>query len=322
MPKKKLSPGVRKSVQKRHARKGNNKFWLFLGILLLLCLLLATYGRKMFLSWQASTWIPQTRLTVAVANKNPEIYSIDPETGKVLKAVIPANTQLIASFGYGNWLAGSLWALGIQEKRGGELLAKSVQKSFGIPVDAWIGEGGEVLFESNPFGFVSSYPIAVAAGRAKTNLTFYDRLSLLLKALPNEVEEVNLQSIGVLRKTTFPDGVEGYAVTPDKTKALSMFRDDGIFLEDQKLTIINSSSRAGLALLVGQISANLGLRVVDIQNEQSKVEVCEVRGNNLQLQSRGAKRLIQLFNCEAQSNGLDNSLEMQLILGEAFAKGF
>lgn len=322
MPKKSLTDKIRKKIQKRKVRTGKNNHWFLLGIILLIALLLATYGRKMFLSWQASTWIPQTRLTVVVANKNPEIYSIDSETGKVLKAVIPANTQLTASFGYGNWLAGSLWTFGIQEKRGGELLAKSVQKSFGIPVDAWIGEGGEVLFESNPFGFVSSYPIAVAAGRAKTNLTFYDRLSLLLKALPSEIEEVNLQAIGVLRKTTFSDGVEGYAVTPDKTKALSMFRDDGIFLEDQKLTIINSSSRAGLALLVGQISANLGLRVVDIQNKQSRVETCEVRGNNLQLQSRGAKRLIQLFNCETQSDELNNSLEIQLVLGEAFAKGF
>lgn len=322
MLRKNVARRSRGRVLDRTRRHKDKKSWLFVGALLLLAILLATFGRKFYVSWQKSTWIPETRLTVVVAGYDPVIYSLEPESGKVLKATIPANTELETSRGMGKWFAGSLWELGRQEGKGGELLQKAVQKTFGIPVDAWVGEGGENLFEYSPLGILSSYQAAIVSGRARTNLTFYDRLSLKSASnTPGNIEEVNLESLGVIKKSKLNDGTEGFAVVPEKTRALEVFRDDKVFVEGVKLEILNTSGKSGLALHVSQIVSNLGLRVINIETSTIDVDYCTIRATDTQSRTLGARRMRQIFACAVEISSPEEQ-EVKLLLGKNFAKDF
>src|SRR3990167_6129084 len=121
------------------------------------------------------------KLIFVVASDNPKVYSYNPQAEKLVVFEIPANTQIETSRGYGQWFAGSLWKLGEQEKLRGELLRESVQKSLGLPVDGWIEERGEALFAPRKLGVMSALFEALTTTRIKSNLTFFDRLHLLMK---------------------------------------------------------------------------------------------------------------------------------------------
>lgn len=319
----KRSASSRVSRSHHRVAKNRSKTVNLLFLFFAFCLLFSIFfGRKLYLAWKNSIWTGISRLTIVVATADPKIYSFDPSSGRSTMMTIPRNTQVEAAWSYGNWPAGSLWELGMHEGKGGDLLRQSLQKNLGIPVDAWIGEAGEKLFASQPLGFLSSLAQAVSSGRAKTNLTFFDRLRLVSSGLSGaKQKEIDLPSAGVLKKVSLSDGTEGFVVVREKAKVVLDLSDAEIFKEGRKVVIVNSSDKSGLALQVAQIVGGLGLRVIGTQTGEGSVD-CEVKGEHEQLKSLSARRLVQVFSCNLQEEKLDGPEDLRLMLGEDFARRF
>ncbi|TSC89415.1 MAG: Uncharacterized protein G01um10145_572 [Microgenomates group bacterium Gr01-1014_5] len=281
---------------------------------------------KLFNSWQNSQWITGTRLTIVVASDNPKVYSYNPQAEKLVVFEIPDNTQIETSRGYGQWFAGSLWKLGEQEKLRGELLRESVQKSLGLPIDGWIEERGEALFAPRKLGVMSALFEALTTTRIKSNLTFFDRLHLLMKVGIVGISarrEMDLTATGVLKKEKLGDGAAGFSVIPDKAKlAFEGLRDDLVFAEEKKVVIVNASKKSGLANDVGQIATVLGIRIIGAQTSSEKINECEVRGGKSELKSLSARRLIRIFDCNEVNVKAESPQDLELWLGENFAKKF
>lgn len=281
---------------------------------------------QVFSSWQGRLWKQERRFTVVVAGKDPTVFSFDPQTRTLSVVIIPSNTQIEAAGGYGFWLVGSLWELGQQEGLGGTLLVESLKKSFGIPIDGFVDPRGETLFSLRSLAFPLSVKEAVLSGRVSTNLTFFDRLNVLLG--PGSVGQADRNSIDlresrVLRQSVLSDGTQGFEVVSEQTEAsfARLFRDERVFTEGKTLSVVNTTGKAGLASEVARLARVLGVRVIKVGSSEAKVDACKIRGARQDLDSFSARRLVTLLGCPLEE-GIGELAQLELILGEGFARRF
>lgn len=305
-------------------RAGKSFFKRIFIALFLLIFIFAVW--KLFNSWKNSQWVLGTRITVVVASKSPAVYSYSPQTERLTVFELPEKTQLETVRGYGRWFVGSLWQLGKQEKLEGELLQQTIQKALGLPVDAWIEEKGGGLFALRKLGFASAFVEALTSTSIKSNLTFFDRLHLIMRVgtvgIGNR-RQIDLAAFGVIEEEELEDGTTGFVVIPEKAKlAFEIWRDDLVFAEEKKVVIVNTTERSGLAQDVTRIASVLGVRIIGAQTNKEKVNDCEVRGLNSQLKSLSAKRLVAVFGCEEIDTKVLAPQDLELWLGEGFSKRF
>lgn len=273
---------------------------------------------QLFGSWRNRIWREGTRITFVVSERDPIIYSLSPD-GKLLEFKLPGNTQIETAGGYGTFLAGSLWELDQQKGKDGELLRLSIQRTLGIPVDAWIG-GGEQLFSR---GYLSK----IAVFKESTNLTFFDRLALLINISgvnSADKKSLDLEESRILRKERFLDGVEGFIVVPEEAKLFfEALRDEEVVREGKTLTVVNTTSARGLARMVADVAGTLGVRVVATQTQgEGRDDICVIRGKKEDLGSLSARRLSQIFQCKRENGETRGATSLEIILGGDFVNTF
>lgn len=284
-------------------------------------------GWKVYGAWRDRTWTSGGRITVVVAAAHPRVYSFSPQDESIIYFDIPKDTQFEVAGNYGEWLAGSLWGLGEQEKKRGVILQDSVQTNLGIPVDAWVDSRGEDIFEARAIRAIPALFKALKTETLSTNLTFFDRLSLVWgigRVGQLSRRELDLKREGVLAKTVLSDGVPGYLVSPEKTTlVLDVLRDERVFLEAKTLKVTNASGSVGQAAQVSRIVSVLGLRVISVETDKSGYSgVCLVRGTTQNIKSLAASRLAQIFGCDFDENSPDGPVSLELIIGDAFSDRF
>lgn len=299
------------------------KYLFLIALLAILGLVLWRIGE----AWANRLWRDGSRITVVIANQPPIVFSYNPENVSIAQFVVPANTQLDVSGGYGSWLAGSLWDLGFQEKVGGQILARSLQKSFGVPINGWVGKGGDALFAERKLGLISAVSAVFRARGIRSNLTFFDKVNLLIAS--SRVSKlsrttIDLEKQGVIKTKTLADGTTGFVIISDKSVSkLDTLKDDKVLGEKKTLKITNSSSVSGLAWEVSRVSSILGLRVISTDTIKDKVlGVCTVRGKESELKSFAAQRLLDTFGCGSEVGNPSGPVNLELILGTKFSKEF
>lgn len=289
---------------------------------LLTCFLLVTFlllavgaAVKVYQSWQNKVWIEGARISVVVPLADPTVYSYDPQNQTVTSFSIPQTTEITLAGEYGNWPAGSAWQLGANENKVW-LLAASVQKSLGVPIDAWLAQGG--IFDNGPLSFLLA---------GKTNLTFFDRLRLV--AAVGRVgrlgrDQLDLVKLGVLKKTKLADGQDGYIVVTEKIEGvLDVLRDDRIFTEGKTLRIVNASGKSGLGAQGSRTATLLGLRVIGVDTgRQVFGGVCSLSAKQGKEGGLVYKRLMQVFGCEPSGQLPQGPADFEITIGEEFAKRY
>lgn len=312
----KLLKNLHSRRTKKERLKPGNILRLFLFALSVV--LLAGVLWRLYSSWINRIWLAPSRITVVVAQEDPIIYSYNPAAKSIFIVKIPKNTQIEASYGYGNWFTGSLFDLGEQEHLGGDLLAQSVQKEFGMPVDAWVDSRGEVLFTHNGYsGFFG-----------ETNLTLFDRLNLILAISgsdPSLYREIDLVTEGVIKEIKLTDGEMGFEVIPERAKVVfELLKDDAVLSERKTAVIVNLSEEPGLAVKVAQIVGTLGIRVIGVQtgNVARNSETCSIRAFGEDSESLSVQRVSRILDCEIQDQALSVPADIEIRLTDEFAKRF
>lgn len=313
-----------RSVRRRKTSQKKARFPLKPLVFLLLFIFAIFGSARILSSWKNRIWIPQTRFTVVVAKENPTIYSYNPQIDELLVIAIPKNTEIEAAWGYGRWPVGSLWELGFQEGLEGELLAFSLTKNFGLPIDGWISSTGGGLFEESPLG-INNWVQAFALGSAKTNLTFFDRLNLRAAGgvLSDRKEEIDLIQEKVLVKVRLADGLEGFDIAPEQAKVVfEKFKDERVFQEGKTLAVINTTGEKGLAAQAMRVANVLGVRTIKSENKGAEVESCLIKTSQANFESLAVQRLAQIFRCHKEKT--DGLLlgDIELVLGQRFAETF
>ena len=285
-----------------------------------LILLLAFLSWKLYLAWKNRIWDGSSQITIVEAGPNPKIYSFDPTSQELAILELPYSLEIEASYNLGSWFVGSLYELGLQKRMKGELLRSSLQKSLSIPIDAWVAsKSGDVFFQDK--GYAKIIPLDMA-----TNLNFIDRLNLLIKGSGPRItrKEINLITLGAVRKKDDSSQEEAYVLTSKRLEATLTrnFRDELVFSESKTISIINTTSRTGLAQEVSQVVGNLGVKVIETKQNSQPVEYCILKGSPKELASNSASRLERLFKCKKEASPLEGPANLELTLGEAFAQEF
>ena len=275
-----------------------------------------------YFSYKNDKWDGVSRFTVVVSTENPTIYSYNPDSNSLLVLSIPKNTQVSSWGGYGDLFVGSLWNLGKQEKKGGVILQKSIQKSLGVPVDAYIDKSGEEVFSEGAWGFVRALTLSFRTGALGTNLTFFDRVRLVMSvAGVGKTTRVSLdaEKMGIVKKTTLSDGVDAFLVSTSLNNgALSSFRDDLIFKEGKTVRVVNASGKSGLAGSVTRLVGVLGLRVLSVETAQVvNSDRCVVRGVEGSSGTRAVAKMVKLYGCKYQNSEVSGA-DLEIVIGNKF----
>lgn len=270
------------------------KFFLIIALL---------FAALLIFFWQTSLWDGKSKFALVVNKKDVvEVTLFNPKTKGVTTIVIPGATQVKVAGGLGSWKLSSVWQLGINEKRVGELLVKTVVKNFSFPVFAWRDQ-------------VSG----------ATNLRPGDRLKLTafrLTASRNNKSEINLSDYeNFLKEKTLLDGSRGYVVSgKPPSKLLAIFTDEGLAEKKLKAGIVLGTNAENINQEeISRVIEVMGIKVAAVVKEETPGDfICLVKAKEKSL----LQDLARIFSCQKDTSVQSDNFDLKLILGNKFVRNF
>lgn len=296
-------------------------------------------------SWK-NQWDKAYRFT-AVINSDPlYVISVNPVYHELVILKVPSDVYLNVPYGYGNYLAGNVFALGtLDSKRsGGYLLRKSIENTFAIVTEGYLAKktGKPEIRLNNKddirkikskffsfVGVITSFPEFIAYfSDLETNLSFMDKFNLWNAIRSTRLDNIiilDIDEASVFSKEKLPDGTFIKIIDPELFDAFISFKfqDQLVRSEKVSLEIINAAEKDRLASLFGRILNNLGANVVAKDtSEESKDFICLIRlSEKKKVKSHIVKRLKALYHCEIDSEISEKNIaDVEVILGKQFLK--
>lgn len=244
------------------------------------------------------------------------VTEMDPKLSEETTFIIPGDTQVDVSGNFGTFRIKNVWQLGLDEKRGGQLLAGTVTKNFFFPVFLWSDSDISAL----PDG---SFPgtLKFILSPKKTNIPMGDRLQVGLFALQMksiDKTEINLGTSKFLQKVNLNDGQPGYLINTSTLGRLTTYFADNDFADESlRVEIIDATETPGVGDKVGQIIQVLGGKVVSVEKKPVDPNIdCTITGTN----SKIVKKIANLFTCSILKE--KSVFDLEIRLGSKFAKRF
>lgn len=295
-------------------KKGIAKGFLFSFLLPLLII----FALFVFFTLSKESWNGHDKFSLVFRGQNDEvgITVLDPTTPEMTTMYIPGDTQVDIAASYGTLRIKNVWQLGINEKKGGSLLSKTIAKNFLFPVHLWADTDGINLSKASFSGLAKFVFLP-----SKTNITFGDRLaaSLFVLKLKNiEKNEIDLAKSQFLRKDTLNDGEKGYILSGSVSERLTVFFTDNDFADKNlRVALVDGSESYGSAQKVGEIIEVFGGKVVSVDKNQPTFDgVCIVKGEDVSL----LHKVADVFGCTVKKT--KTSFDLEIDLGNKFSKNF
>jgi hypothetical protein len=279
-------------------------------------------GLTLLLAWlvvnRSSNWDGTTRVSMVVPDEEDVMVLVfDPFTGSIARVSLPGDTELEAAGGMGVWRVGSLWELGQSEGLGGELLANTISKSLGLPVEHW-GSGEMVGFGKGKFAALKAL---FSVG--ESSLPLPDRVKLFAFAFGVDgggIYDVELKKTGYLQYTQISGGDEGYrARSRMPTSLRALFSVPEISEEAQKIMVVNQTGEWGYAKYVSGVVDGLGGRVLSISDTDEVDSDCEILYKK---ESVTLKVLAEVLGCSESSAPVQGSFDLEVVIGKRFLERF
>lgn len=310
-----MSPARRKKLERIKLGRNRRHFRIPLIVWPVVLLVLAILFVNIFVKF----WNGKDKLILAINSPNGDIVvsTFDPNLGEVTNITIPGSTQVNVSRQLGTWKLRSVWALGQNEKIAGKLLAETVTKNFKFPTAAW-ADSPAVAFGQQSLG-----PMFKAVfGPYKTNLRIGDRVKLALFSLgvknTNRVD-INLADTLILQKAKLIDGENGYLVESSQPdNIMVIFSDSRISSGNYTVNIKNASTNDSLPESVGAVLQVLGAKIASVVEDKTAPVDCEISGKD----ARFIRKVAEIYSCKASFKAPEGSFDMELRLGEKFAKRY
>jgi len=330
-PKKKIRAADQKEESRweREIKNGKvkRKFRLVKVWLLAFALLISLgLGFKAWLSFRHRVWDGKSRLNIALAGEKTYLLGLDPVDSEIILIEIPSETQIEVAFGLGSYPIDSVFELSRLEKKEGILLAQTLENNLAIPVKAWIDYQKEIDFHQ-PRNLFLQLIYSSLKGEAKTNLTNWDRLQLLYTIKNVSVfrsNSYNLSNLNLLEEVELPDKNKGLRIEPERIDAFiqSHFQERRLREENLTIEVINTTQFPGLAERGARLLNNLGVEVVGVNNQEEKINRCQLIGEEKLKNNYSAKFIRQIFDCQWKDSQEEGRADLILILGEDYRKKF
>ena len=276
------------------------------------------------------------------------LISISPADQVISVISINPQTYIEAVDGLGTYKVSSIYKLGELKgvgKKGGELLAESIQQAFGVPIEAYIyfdekGDGINYInsdsdwrkFRDKYFGVGATADavrmILAGSPSFKTNLNAGELFSLY-KSIQDmggaQLKIYDLASYEVLSSYKLPDKSKVLRIDPDRLDKIldGVFADKKILDEGLTVGVMNASRKAGVAGMASRIMSSMGTRVVSVGNvDEFLPEACMIKGTDKALSSYTVGRINEVFSCIETKvdsrNDLSGPYDVEFMVGEGY----
>ena len=257
-------------------------------------------------------------LVVNGKNGNVLVQNFDFANQEIVNITIPGETQLDVANQFGNYRAESVWKLGINEKKEGELLRLSIVKNFNLPVVSWADSRGEGFGSGGFLSLIKSVIIPY-----KSNLRFGDKLRLAFFSVgvrEGKRTDINLEETGFLKETRLLDGENGFLIGTGKlpVSLAGIFSEVVGRPEPYRVMIKDNTGKMKVAEKTGEVLEVMGIKVASLVKGPTVDEDCVVSGKDKHL----VQKVSLIFTCQTKAEYGDETFDLVLDLGSEFAKRY
>lgn len=276
---------------------------------------------------------PKARVTVVIASNPIGIVTIDTVENTVVILQIPEDIAIAGAYASGRYPISSLWKMGFLDPKDRGLFAESIEQSFGIPVDWYIGHTYEQLFENKNSVealrdlFSLRSIIEMSAGRRATNIPPLQLFGLRKKISTMRKSDIKVLDMGKTKSAfeeELPDGTTRFVLDPQRIDALikNIFVVDAVREEALSVGVINTTSVPELASSLARRLTNSGVFVVSVTSEEHALDVCELSGSKEALSTQTATFITALFDCETIVHDASQREDLVIRLGTQNGNGY
>lgn len=243
----------------------------------------AAIGATISVGWVilgGQAWDGRSRFTVVDLGPPVTVSSFDPATHKGIRLSVPNDLEVDTNFGRGKFPAGSLAAAGSR---------------------SWASES------------LSSYLGIFITGEI-SQLKWVDRLRWWWTARQVEWKTVDLAELGLVKYKKTADGERvGELAASWEQLAPEWFT--SLIISQEKLTVsvVNTTSVAGLAATVARIIEISGMKVIEVSNSSQEKDGCEIIAPLSLKKSVGVQLMRKTYNCQWKEGD-----KLTLFLGRDF----
>lgn len=297
--------------KRRIKNKSNKKFSLKIIILLIILIFLwssySLYSDRGINYEKISLIQPTSRGDISILVIDYKLKQFD-------EIVIPANTELEVSGNLGKRKVSTLWKLGEDEDREGELVANTISSNFLIPIDGW---SEKVIYDPS-YSFSRNAKFVLDGSSSGFNLIDRSKIVSFLVNNRKPKSSINLNDTSALKNANV-DGEERYVfegTIPDKI--LSYFVDPNFSENTYKIMIRRSLENSDHSEKIGKIVETLGVKPAFVSLDyRDKDSTCVVKSVDQFL----LRKLSTIFSCRAQTQTL-NGFDAEIIIGDEYFKIF
>ncbi len=293
--------------QKRQNK--NKKKWLRIILSLLFLFGLSFLIIQVVIRFRMS-WSGNEQISFGLESESGEVLIVTLTPAKDMAVVtrIPGET-IIETPWFGNYTVNKLYLL-VNQEENENIFNRSLSYYLGLPVD----------FGYRDFNFKKDFELSFLKNELSAfffppkNITHW-RVWRYLKIKDLVWKTIDLSDYGQLG--SLADGSEVFLVDPDKIdqQLWAYFSDPLIKGEDISLSIFNAGGKSGLAKKISALCKNIGIRVVEVGDQEEINQDCLLIANDEKLlTSYTVKRLHRLLGCNLELGNVRGLGNLNLII--------
>ena len=276
------------------------RFWTitnsFIGFILVITSVFAIqeFYQKNPLSKQ---WTYRGRFSV-LDSDSFTVTSYPSDNISIIQVILPEDVFVYVPDGYGYYRLGDVPKLSRSERRGDELMVKSISNLLGVPIES-----------------------------TKRQLSYWDQYKIwrISKDTAVKKQVINLAYYPVTTSEARTDGstFERFDGSKIQLQFEDVFWERAIREEGYTVGVYNASGAPGVAQTVSRMLETVGFRVVEIANwdEQVSDTICQIRiqDNDQVRKSVSIERLVKITGCKLSVIPVENKrFDMQVIVFATF----
>lgn len=285
---------------KNRNKNSPQKFFPF--AVLIFFIILFSLSTALYLSFRKSPFFFLQRVNFVLATKKGlvMVFSFQNKEGLILNLL--EKNKVIVTRGFGEYDLGNVYPLGELEKKGGLLLAETVQENFSLPVFGYFYDPTNFDYHQlKSKKFFSRVFWHSLRGNIKTDLKWYDLALLYLR--------LNKLNDNAVRVKDF------------QGETADFFKDKVLRGESYSIEILNSTDHFGLAQRVSQLLEKAGARVIRIADSSEPQEDCLLSASKDLSKRYTFSWLSLVFGCQVKyANEKIGRADFTLIISEKYWK--
>ncbi len=245
--------------------------------------------------WNVATALPSERTTIVADGDPVRVESWDEARRRLTVIPLPGDLYLEGAYGVGSLPIASIRRLELLDPKKKGVFIASLADALAIPIA----------------GVTEDVPSPLRV-----------RFWWIMRQLrPDAVTTLDLDSRGVFRKETLPDGSMVRVFDGNRFDAIvgNQLEVDAIRREERRVRVVNTTDALGLGNRAARFFSHAGMVVVAVDSDSSEQRECTLHAEEDLWSGPSVTFLKDVFGCVVTAEGIDERADITVRLGEAYA---